>query len=494
MRKNNFLLAAAIFLTSILTSSADVRLPALFSDHMVLQRGKTVPVWGWADDGETVTVTFRNQKVSTQAKDGKWRVNLSSLKAGGPDVLKVTGKNSIALTNVLVGEVWLCSGQSNMEFALKRAHESQADIAASSNSALRLFQIPNVKSDKPLNDVKANWTESTPETSANFSAVAYYFGRDLQKHLGVPIGLIQSDWGGSPADAWVKENILHTNPLYQEILDRRKTGEDEYKNALAKFEKEKAANPTNQIAAPRAPWKPGELYNGMIAPLIPYAMQGVIWYQGESNAPRAHQYRSLFPDLIRNWRSDWAQGDFPFLLVQLAPFDRADTKPESWAELREAQLNATKILPKVGMAVITDVGEETDIHPKKKKPVGERLAVAARQIAYGEKLIYSGPIYKTMQIKGDKIILSFDHIGSGLETRSGALQGFTICGADRKFFPATAQINGNEIMVSNANVKKPIAVRYGWANFPVVNLWNKEGFPASPFRTDDFQMVTAQKE
>lgn len=494
MRKNNLLFAAAVFFSSTILSFADVRLPALFSDNMVLQRDKTIPVWGWADDGETVTVTFQNQKVSTKAKDGKWRVNLSSLKTGGPDVFKVTGKNSIALTNVLVGEVWLCSGQSNMEFALKRAHESEPDIASSSNSALRFFQVPNVKSEKPLNDVKAYWTESNPETSSNFSAVAYYFGRDLQKTLGVPVGLIQSDWGGSPADAWVKEGLLEKNPLYKEILDRRKTGEDDYKKALAKFEKEKATNPTNQISAPRAPWKPSQLYNGMIAPLIPYAIQGVIWYQGESNAPRAHQYRSLFPDLIRNWRNDWAQGDFPFLLVQLAPFDRAGQQAESWAELREAQLNATKTLPKVGMAVTTDVGEETDIHPKNKKPVGERLAVAARKIAYGEKLVYSGPIYKMMKVKGDKIILSFDHIGSGLESRGGALQGFTICGADRKFSPANAQIEGDKIAVSSANVKKPIAVRYGWANFPVVNLWNKDGLPASPFRTDNFPMVTAVKE
>jgi sialate O-acetylesterase len=496
MRKNHLLFSAVVLLGSTFFSAAAVRLPALFSDNMVLQRGKSVPVWGWADDGEKVTVTFRDQTVSTKAKNGKWRVKLSSLKAGGPDVFKVNGNNSIGLTNVLVGEVWICGGQSNMEFPLSRSYEADADIAASSNSSLRLFQVPNVRSDEPLDDVKASWTESSPATTPGFSAVAYYFGRDLQKTLGVPVGLIQSDWGGTPAEAWMSHKALENNRRYQkEILEKYEGAKRNYLEAQMKYEKAKAADSSRKITAPRAPWKPSELYNAMIAPLIPYAIEGAIWYQGENNAPRAELYRSVFPDMIRNWRNDFDQGNFPFLLAQLAPFKPIQDQPSEsdWAELREAQLNATKVLPKVGMAVITDVGMEHNIHPTKKGPVGARLALAARKIAYGEDIVYSGPIYKKMKIKGDKAILSFDHVGSGLVARDGALKGFAICGKDKKFVWAVAEIDGDKVIVSSPNVEKPVAVRYGWADYPVVNLWNKDGLPASPFRTDEFPMITAGK-
>lgn len=496
MRKN-VLLFTAVFLSSSALTFADVRLPALFSDNMVLQRGRSVPVWGWADDGEKVTVTFRDQKVSTKAKNGKWHLKLSSLKAGGPDVFKVTGKNSIELTNVLVGEVWVAGGQSNMEFPLSRSYEVDADIAASRNSMLRFFQVPNVKSDKPLDDVQASWKESSPETSPSFSAVAYYFGRDIQKTLNVPVGLIESDWGGTPAEAWMSHEALEENPRYRkEILDKYDAAQKSYLEALHKLEQAKAANPGKKFKTPRAPWKPSELYNAMIAPLIPYAIEGAIWYQGENNAPRAELYRSVFPDMIRNWRDDWDQGKFPFLLVQLAPFKPIQPQPaeSDWAELRDAQLNATKVLPKVGMAVITDVGMEHNIHPTKKGPVGARLAVAARKIAYGEDVVYSGPIFKKMKVKDGKAILSFDHVGSGLVARGGDdLKGFAICGPDKKFVWANAEIDGDKVIVSSPNVEKPIAVRYGWADYPVVNLWNKDGLPASPFRTDDFPMITAGK-
>ncbi|MDQ6630409.1 MAG: sialate O-acetylesterase [Verrucomicrobiota bacterium] len=486
----------AVSQNGVSTNQSQLKLPALFSDNMVLQQGMTVPIWGWADDGEKITVTFRNQKVSAKAKDGKWKLNLRNLKGGGPDVLTVAGKNKIQLTNVLVGEVWVCSGQSNMEFPLSRSFESKDDIANSANPMIHLFHVPKLKADAPVNDVKANWTECNPQTSASFSAVGYYFGRDLQKARKVPVGLIQSDWGGSPAEAWMSKNVLEKNPRYKsEILDAHLVTEKNYRDALVAFEKNKSAD-GKKTAPKRAPWKPSELYNGMIAPLIPYAIKGAIWYQGESNAPRAEQYRSLFPDLIRNWRRDWNEGDFTFLAVQLAPFKPIQPQPgeSDWAELREAQLLATKILPKVGMAVITDVGEEHDIHPTKKAPVGGRLAVAARGIAYGEKIVFSGPIYKKMEIQNDKAIISFDHVGGGLETRGGALKGFSICGADKKFVWATAEIVGDTVVVSSPNVSKPVAVRYGWADFPVVNLWNKDGLPASPFRTDDFPMITAPKK
>jgi sialate O-acetylesterase len=320
--------------------------------------------------------------------------------------------------------------------------------------------------------------------------VAYYFGRDLQKALNVPVGLIETCWGGSPAEVWMSDRVLSSNPEYKrDILDAY----------TATLHKEETSNGKSQ----RVPWKPTELYNGMIAPLIPYAFKGAIWYQGESNAGRADQYRRLFADMIRNWRQDWGEGDFTFLEVQLAPYDKVKKRPleaiiekpveSDWAELREAQLLATKTLPKVGIAVITDVGEKDDIHPKKKEPVGARLALAARGIAYGEKIEYSGPVYKSMKVKDGKAILSFTHADSGLEARDGELKGFAICGPDKKFVWAKAEIEGDKVAVSSAEVSEPVAVRYGWADFPVVNLWNKAGLPATPFRTDDFPMITAKK-
>jgi sialate O-acetylesterase len=482
---------------------AEVKLPALFSEGAVLQQGKPVPVWGWADEGEKVTVEFRGHKVSATAKGGKWMVKLPRLKAGGPDILRVAGKNTIELKDVLVGEVWVASGQSNMEWPIRLTFEPEKAIASAANPSIRLFTVPKLKADKPVEDAKAAWKECGPQTVTNFSAVAYFFGRDLQKTLGVPLGLIHTSWGGSPAEVWISHDVLASNADYKTaILDGYTVALQKYETALAQFQAEQAElkkqGKTSDKKPPQRPtWKPSELYNGMIAPLLPFAIQGAIWYQGESNAGRAHQYRTLFADMIRNWRRDWHQGDFTFLEVQLAPFTKILDQPgdSNWAELREAQLLATKALPKVGMAVITDVGEENDIHPRKKEPVGARLALAARRITYGERrLVHSGPTYKKMKAAGDKIILSFDNVGSGLEARGGALKGFAMAGQDKKFVWAKAEIDGDKVMVSCPEVPKPVAVRYGWANYPVVNLWNKDGLPATPFRTDDFPMITAPKK
>jgi len=498
-----FVSLTCLFASATIALRAEVQLPALFSDNMVLQQGLPVPVWGWADDGEVVTVKFRGQKVSTTARNLKWAVTLRGLKAGEPNVLTIATKTrTMQFTNVMVGEVWVCSGQSNMEWPLDKAFQPEADIASATNSLIRLFKVPNVKSDAPSVKINSAWEICTPQGVTNFSAVGYYFGRDLQKARKVAVGLIQSDWGGSPAEAWMSREALEINPRYRaEILDPYPAAEKGYRDALAAYEKEKAeAQAKGQEFkkwAPWAPWKPSELYNGMIAPLIPYAIKGAIWYQGESNAPRADQYRTLFPDMIRCWRRDWGQGDFPFLCVQLAPFKAIKSQPDEsdWAELREAQLLATKVLPKVGMAVITDVGDEKDIHPNKKAPVGARLALAARAIAYGEKLEYSGPIYRSMKAQAGRIILSFDHAGKGLEARGGELKGFAICGEDKKWVWAKAEVlPDNKLAVSSSEVAKPVAVRYGWADCPVVNLWNKDGLPASPFRTDDFPMTTALKK
>jgi sialate O-acetylesterase len=497
------------FVCAAFAARAEVRLPGLFSDHMVLQQGMRAPVWGWADEGEKVTVTFRGKKVSTTAKNGKWMVKLAGLKAGGPDMLTVEGRNKIEVKDVLVGEVWICSGQSNMEFPLKASFEADQDIANSANPNLRLFTVPKLKTNEPVDDVKAGWQECNPDTVKNFSAVAYYFGRDLQKARGVPVGLIHTSWGGSPAEVWIREGVLAANPGYKhDILDTYGDKLKWYQAELDKWEKEaaefKKAGKEPPRGRPWPAWKPAELYNGMIAPLIPYAVAGAIWYQGESNADRAWQYRALFPDMIRNWRQDWGQGDFTFLAVQIAPWDRNKKRSleqitlapgdSDWAELREAQLLATKALPKVGLAVITDVGDKDDIHPTKKGPVGARLALLARNITYGEKIECEGPRYRQMRIKGEQVILSFDHAAGGLEARGGRLRGFAICGEDGKFIWADAQIDNGKVVVSSPVIEKPVAVRYGWADYPVVNLFNREGLPASPFRTDDFPMITAPKK
>jgi sialate O-acetylesterase len=506
---NRLLLLAVLTVVSAASLRAEVKLPGLFADNMVLQQGTTLPVWGWADEGEAITVSFRGHSSSTTAKNGKWQVKLPRQRAGGPDTLTISGNNKIELQNVLVGEVWICSGQSNMEWPMNRTFEPQEAVTKSGNPVIRLFTVPKSKAGEPATNAAGTWKICGPETVSGFSAVAYYFGRSLQSSLGVPIGLIHTSWGGSPAEAWMSRDALEANQEYKNaILDGHADAMRRFDEALSAYETEAAelAKEGKKIARnkPAPPyWTPAELYNGMIAPLIPFAIAGAIWYQGESNAGRAHQYRTLFPDMIRNWRRDWKQGDFPFLAVQLAPWDKSRkrtmeeitaTPGESdWAELREAQVLATKVLPKTGLAVITDAGDKDDIHPGLKQPVGERLALAARGIAYGEKIVHSGPAYKNMKITGSQVVLSFDHAGAGLESRGGDLQGFAIAGSDRKFVWAKAEIRGNNVVVSSPEVTNPIAVRYGWSDFPVVNLWNKEGLPASPFRTDDFPMITQPK-
>jgi len=507
------------------TARADVKLHGLFTDNMVLQRDASVPVWGWADDGEKVTVEFRGQSVSTTAKDGKWMVHLKKLRAGGPDDLKVSGKNSVTVQGVLVGEVWVASGQSNMEWSMRSSFDPENEIPKVTNSLVRFYTVTKRKADRPQSNVTNAWQIASPNVASGFSAVAWYFARDLQEALGMPVGIIHTSWGGSPCEVWIRDEVLASNAGYKrDILDGYTTALERVPAARAAWEKEKAeaeaAGRKFTKGRPGPPfWKPSELYNGMIAPLIPFAIRGAIWYQGESNSGRAHQYRTLMADMISNWRHDWDQGDFTFLQVQLAPFK--DYKPQpaesDWAELREAQNYVAKVLPKVGVVVITDVGDEKDIHPKKKEPAGARLALAARRIAYGEDIVYSGPAYHKAKFKKGEAILSFRHVGSGLEgraypprasdaaSRSGIiynvdtghleapLTGFAICGEDRKFVWAKARIDGDEVIVSSRDVPNPIAVRYGWADFPVVNLWNKDGLPASPFRTDDFPMITAPK-
>jgi sialate O-acetylesterase len=493
-------LAALAFLFAF-HASAGLKLPAMFSDNMVLQRGAAVPVWGWGDDGDEVTVTFRGKTRRDRVSNLSWHVYLPSMKAGGPDTLVIKTKmQTIELKNVLVGDVWVCSGQSNMEWSMGGSFEPEADIASATNAVIRLFKTPKNRQLSPTVTIQSSWESLSPQSVEGFSAVGYYFGRALHRNLNVPIGLIGTYWGGTPAEAWISRPGLEINPrLRKELLDKEEAAMKNHKQALQEWEKErdaaKAEGKPFDKRAPYQPWIGAELYNGMIAPLLPYGIKGAIWYQGESNAGRAHQYRELFPDMIRSWRRSW-DNDFTFLCVQLAPFMPIQPEPgeSAWAELREAQLIATKTLPKTGMAVITDVGDEKDIHPRKKEPVGERLALAARGIAYGQKIEYSGPVYKSLEVKDGKAILSFDHVGSGLVAKGGPMTGFAIAGEDRKFVWANAWIENDTVVVSSGKVANPVAVRYGWADHPVVNLWNKDGLPATPFRTDDFPMITAPKE
>ena len=496
-----FALMAALALFGFETR-ADVRLPNLFSENMVLQQDMRVAIWGWAGDGEVVTVSFRDQKVKTTARNGKWMVRLNKLKAGGPDTLTIEGSNRITIPNVFVGEVWICSGQSNMEFPLSSSFEAKDDIAAATNTMIHFLHVPKTRLFQPTNNIGDVWHQCSPETAAKISAVGYYYIREIQKDRNVPVGLIESDWGGSPAEVWMSEAALESNPHFKsDILDTYPAAQKQYDDAVTAYLREKdAAEKAGQQfkkRPPFVPWRPTELYDGMIAPLIPYGVKGVIWYQGESNAGRAQQYRSLLPAMIQNWRQDWNEGHLPFIAVQLAPFMAIKDQPSesAWAELREAQLQTTKELPNVGIAVITDVGDPTNIHPVKKKPVGERLAIAARAIAYGEKIESSGPIFKSVKSRGNELIVSFDHADSGLEARDGELKGFAICGPDHKFVWAKARFDasGKKVIVSSPEVSHPVAVRYGWADCPVVNLWNKAGLPASPFRSDDFPMITAKK-
>jgi sialate O-acetylesterase len=477
---------------------AEVKPNSLIADGAVLQQGVAVPVWGIANDGEKVTVKFQQQTISATAKDGRWLVRLKPLKAGGPFTLTVAGdNNSVVISNVLVGEVWLASGQSNMAFQLARAANGAEVVAAAGDPQLRLFTVAQGTADTPATEVRGRWQESSPETAAKFSAVAWFFGRDLRKALGVPVGLINSSVGGTPAEAWTSRAGLEADSELKAILERyadslKKYDSDggaaRYQRALedhkAAVAKAKAAG-EQPPAAPRAPadprrgtGRPSCLYNAMTAPLQPYAIAGVIWYQGEANSGRTAEYRKLFPAMIQDWRRAWGQGEFPFLFVQIAPNVRMAP------EIREAQLLSWQKVPRTAMAVITDVGNETDIHPTQKEPVGDRLALAARAIAYGEKIPYSGPVYQSMKVEGNRAVLSFAHIGGGLMAKGGDLKGFTIAGEDGSFTSATAIIEGEKVVVSSPAVAKPVAVRYGWANTPDVNLFNKEGMPATPFRTD----------
>ena len=503
---------------------ADVKPNPLFSDGAVLQRGQKVPVWGTARDGEKVTVEIQGRKATTTATEGKWSVQLEPLKEGGPYTMTLTGDNTVTINNLLVGEVWLASGQSNMNWPFSKAHNAVQETPKANYPQIRTFIVGRKNGVTPQAEAGGNWVACSPETVKDFSGVAYFFARDLHRQLEVPIGIIHSAWGGTPAQAWTSLNGLRSDPELRGYVSRAKrrqanyaaelaahpakladyqakvaawmdSGGREHEQKVAAWNKavEKARKAGKKPPAQPRPAKPrpaelmppeggpGEptgLFNGMIAPLIPYGIKGVIWYQGESNRQKPVEYRTLFPAMIVDWRSRWKQGDFPFLFVQVAPF--AGMPPE----IREAQLLALGRVKNSAMTVTTDVGDANDIHPTRKEPVGQRLALAARALAYGESIEYSGPLYDSMKVENGKVILNFKHTGSGLVAKDGPLKGFTIAGKDKQFVPARAEIQGTTVVVSAEGVTDPQAVRYGWANVPDVNLFNQEGLPASPFRTD----------
>ena len=460
MRKIASLLITNLLLGSLAAlQAADLKLSSLFADHMVLQRDAVVRVWGSAAPGERVTLEFAGQKkTATADAGGKWRVNLDPMKASAePRQLRV---NDLVIQDVLVGEVWLCSGQSNMEWALGRSTGGPEALACSSNPLLRLCTIPHNGQTTPQDDVAAKWVISGHNSTRFFSAIAWWFGSKLQKELGVPVGIINDSYGGTSIQGWMSGESLAKGPW--------------------------PAGGSSDLRGP------GKLWNGMVVPLLPFRVRGVAWYQGESNAYPgvADPYGALLPALITEWRAGFAQPRLPFLIFQISAYRQPQTDPNEvsgMAQLREAQLKTVQSTPDTALVVTLDLGEP-DVHYLNKEPAADRALKAALALAYGRHLEASGPIFKSLKVKGGQAILRFDHLGGGLIAKDGPLTGCVLAGADRKFVFADARIEGDRVVVSSPQVPKPVAVRYGWANLPKANLFSREGLPASPFRSDTWPL------
>ncbi len=494
-------LLAVLLAGCVPNGHAEVKLPGFLSSHMVLQREQPIHIWGWSATGEKISVAFHGTTRDTVADElGKWSVYLPPEAAGGPYELTVTAQNRVVLEDVLVGDVWFASGQSNMEMPLSGwpgapLKNSAEEIANADHPQIRLLQVPKKSSEFPLRDSDASWAVCTPETAAGFSAAAYFFGRDIQERERVPIGLVNSSWGGTVAEAWVSlEGIASDAGLMPLFATRAQMMRDQgdVPLMLARNRREdEAARKTGKTPPPHswhpAPesWAPAGLYNGMVAPFTAFPIKGVIWYQGESNSRLsfAPLYAKLFPALINDWRTQWQEGRFPFLYVQISSF--TSSPAESWATIREAQ-RRTLSLRGTAMVVTVDIGNPDNVHPADKQTVGRRLALAARALAYGEDLEYSGPLFREARPEAETMRVWFTHTADGLEAEGGALEGFEIAAADRRFVSADAHIDGKTVVVGSARVPEPKYVRYGWANAPEVNLFNSAGLPASPFTSEKY--------
>ncbi len=500
----------AILISNILFANATVKPNTLFTNNGVLQQGVVVPVWGTATNNEQVTVEFAGQTVTTTATNGKWMIKLQPLKASNvPLTMTIKGENTVTITNILVGEVWLCSGQSNMGFPVRSVkalppyspvNEVMED--AKNYPLIRQYTIPLIKSvttPNIIDDANGKWLVCDASNIKNFSAVAYFFARDLYKKINTPIGIINSSYGGTAIENWISKDVLTSFPELKSIFTNYEKALNEFPKKLEEYNKnekylleaysrDSADAKIYGTAMPRKPappMSPAErggptgLWNTMIYPLIPYAIKGCVWYQGEANASRGIQYRTLLPALMNSWRKEWNLGEYPFIVIQIPGWKNHSP------ELREAQLLTTQKVKNSSMVVITDCDDTLDVHPGNKEPVGIRVALQAKALVYGEKKIeYSGPVYESMKIDGNKIILTFSHCNGGLEAKGGELKDFIIAGADKKFVPAKAIIEKNKVIVTADEIDKPIAVRLGWRLAPQVNLYNKEGLVASAFRTD----------
>lgn len=490
--------------------SAELKMSPVFGDHMVLQRDMPIHVWGWTTPGQTVSARLDGRRAETTADaSGRFDLSLDALPAGGPHQLTITADETRVFQDVLIGEVWVCSGQSNMAWPVQAANDADMESQAADFPSIRLISVPNVGSQVPLNDFKGAWQACAPDTVRDFSAVGFFFGRQIHQTINVPVGLIDNAWGGSACEAWVRRDLLEQDEKYAPLMQRWAETEATWDPAVAQQKYEAAlkrwqeTRRGNRPRAPRNPLtgnqRPGNLYCGVLHPVIGYTIRGAIWYQGESNASRAYQYRDLFPLMIQNWRDEWGQGDFPFYWVQLADYMAEKDAPagSAWAELREAQTMTMSRLPNTGEAVIIDLGEASDIHPTNKQDVGKRLARWALANQYSVNIPFRSPHYRSHEVADGRIQVTFDDVAGGLDTFDvNDLIGFQIAGEDQQFVFASAQLvegpEKNTVEVWSEQVPNPVAVRYAWADNPVCNVRSRAGLPLTPFRTDNWPGVTAE--
>ncbi|WP_420239836.1 sialate O-acetylesterase [Telmatobacter bradus] len=502
MKKSTFNIVVLFLLVIFaLRAESEIRLPNVLGSHMVLQRNRPIHLWGWASPGEVVTVDFHGVRASSTTDGlGHWSLYLPAEPAGGPYALTVSSSNSVNLTDVLVGDVWFASGQSNMQLPLMgfpnnaTVTNGLAEIQNATHATIRLLHIKERSSYYPLDDIEGNWTNCTPETAASFSAAAYFFGREIEEKEHVPVGLIDSTWGGTVAEAWLSLEAIASDSSLMPIFATWAAMTEKIQDTPAIEAKEKredaAARASGQTPLQHVwhpdplSWQPAGLYNAMVNPFISFPICGVIWYQGESNSAldRAAMYQRIFPALISDWRRHWKEGNFPFIYTQISSF--TSTPQENWAVIREAQ-RRTLSLANTAMAVTIDIGNPDNVHPADKQDVGHRLALAARAISYGERIEYSGPLYRQASIKGNSIRVDFDQNKNGLVAKGGRLTGFEIADADHGFVPAMARIDAGGVIVSASGMANPKYVRYGWSNAPVMNLFNGNDLPASPFTSED---------